>query len=79
MSDYCPLRFVDSEFYLDESSCYLACTDKKINVRFQVATGSKVSSFCASALECLGISAGENVEILIDNELINVKVHQNNL
>lgn len=79
MAEYCPFRFVDSDFYIHETSCWLACTDRKIDTPFQIATGSKVTSFCDFTLECLEISAGENVEIHIGNKLINLPVLSNNL
>ena len=79
MDDYCPIRFVNDPFYIDYSSCYLECTDKKIEVRFQVATGSQLTSLCSETLNALSIPDGEDITIYIDNNTFILPVHPNNL
>ena len=79
MTDYHPIRFVNDPFYIDDSSCYLECTEKKIEVRFQVATGSGLTSLCSETLGALGIPDGEDVTIYIGNNTFILPVYSNNL
>lgn len=79
MTDYCPMRYVDDPFYIDSSSCYLECTDKKIKIRFLVATGSQLTSICSETLEALKIPAGEDVTIYIDNNTFILPIYPNKL
>lgn len=69
----------DKPFYIEYSSCYLECTDKRIKVRFQVATGSELTSLCSETLEILKIPDQEDLSIYIDDSIFIIPIASNKL
>jgi hypothetical protein len=79
MTDYYPMRLIDKPFYIEYSSCYLECTDKKIKTRFQVATGSQLTSLCSETLKLLKIPIQEDLSIYIDDSIFIIPITTNKL
>jgi hypothetical protein len=84
--NYDPLRLEKSDFYIPTSSCDLPVIirlETGTTIKFQVATGSEFTTFCANTmtdLRMFDIYEGDDVLIILNDDFSHlIKVKKNNL